>query len=69
MDLYEINKVNGAWTKPKNLGAIINSNEYEKSPFLHPDGETLFFASTNFPSLGGFDVFYSRKDSLGNWQR
>ena len=69
MDLYEINKVNGVWTKPKNLGAIINSNEYEKSPFLHPDGETLFFASTNFPSLGGFDIFYSRKDSLGNWKR
>ena len=28
----------------------------------------LFFASTNFPSLGGFDIFYSRKDSLGAWQ-
>ncbi len=69
MDLYEINYVNGEWTKPKNLGPVINSNEYEKSPYLHTDGKTLFFSSTNFPTLGGFDIFYSRKDSLGNWQK
>ena len=22
-----------------------------------------------FPSLGGYDIFYSRKDSFGNWQK
>ena len=69
MDLYEISKVNDTWTSAKNLGSSINSNENEKSPYLHTDGKTLFFASTNFPSLGGFDIFYSRKDSLGNWQK
>ena len=69
MDLYEISKVNDTWTSAKNLGSAINSNENEKSPYLHTDGKTLFFASTNFPSLGGFDIFYSRKDSLGNWQK
>ena len=36
---------------------------------MHADGKTLFFASTNFPSLGGFDIFYSRKDSLNAWQK
>jgi outer membrane protein OmpA-like peptidoglycan-associated protein len=69
MDLYEINLVDGKWMTPKNLGSNINSNEYEKSPYLHTDGKTLFFASTNFPSLGGFDIFYSRKDSLEVWQK
>ncbi len=68
IDLYEINFENGKWTSPKNLGSTINSNEHEKSPYLHTDGKTLFFASTNFPSIGGFDIFYSRKDSLGVWQ-
>ena len=68
-DLYEIIKINDSWSEPRNLGSIINSSEYEKSPYLHTDGKTLFFASTNFPSLGGFDIFYSRKDSLGSWQR
>ena len=62
--LYEINLVDGKWTTPKNLGSNINSNEHEKSPYLHTDGKTLFFASTNFPNLGGFDIFYSKKDSL-----
>ena len=68
IDLYEINWQNGKWTDPKNLGSAINSNEHEKSPYLHTDGKTLFFSSTNFPSLGGFDIFYSRMDSSGNWQ-
>jgi len=68
IDLYEINWLNGNWTAPTNLGSAINSNEHEKSPYLHTDGKTLFFSSTNFPSLGGFDIFYSRKDGLGNWQ-
>ncbi len=67
IDLYEIQFINGQWTAPKNLGSNINSSENEKSPYLHTDGKTLFFASQNFPTLGGFDIFYSRKDSLGNW--
>jgi len=67
IDLYEIQLVNGVWTDLKNLGSNINSNENEKSPYLHTDGKTLFFASQNFPTLGGFDIFYSRTDSLGNW--
>lgn len=68
IDLYEINWLNSKWSNPKNLGSAINSNENEKSPYLHTDGKTLFFSSTNFPSLGGFDIFYSRMDSFGNWQ-
>ena len=67
IDLYEIQLVDGEWTAPKNLGTNINSSDNEKSPYLHTDGKTLFFASQNFPTLGGFDIFYSRKDSLGNW--
>ena len=69
VDLYEIRKNNfGEWSNPINLGPKINSANNEKSPFLHADGKTLFFASDNFPSLGGYDIFFSRKDSLGKWQ-
>ena len=69
IDLYETTFKNGQWSNPENLGDKINSNENEKSPFLHTDGKTLFFASQNFPTLGGYDIFYSRKDSSGNWQQ
>ena len=66
-DLYEIKKINNKWSDPVNLGPIINSSKSEKSPFLHIDGKTLFFSSNNFPSLGGFDIFYSKRDSLDRW--
>ena len=69
-DLYIIQKdENGNWSGPKNLGKNINTQDNEKSPFLHPDNQTLFFASNQFPSVGGYDIFYSRKDSLGNWKK
>lgn len=66
-DLYEIKLNNGVWSDPVNLGSRINSVKSEKSPFLHTDGKTLFFASDYFPSLGGYDIFFSRKDSIGEW--
>ena len=68
-DLYEIIFQDGKWSNPRNIGPIINSNKHEKSPYLHTDGKTLFFSSTNFPSIGGFDIFYTKKDSLGNWKK
>ena len=70
IDLYEIRRDSyGKWSNPINLGSEINSVNNEKSPFLHTDGKTLFFASNNFPSLGGYDIFYSKMDSLNNWQK
>ena len=49
----------GEWTEPVNLGAPINLSGREVSPCLHPNGQTLFFASDRCPSLGGFDIYYS----------
>jgi len=69
-DLYFIQKnEKGKWGVPKNLGKRINTKSNEKSPFLHTDNQTLFFASNQFPTIGGYDIFYSRKDSLGDWQK
>ncbi|HAN49914.1 MAG TPA: hypothetical protein DCQ08_02765 [Amoebophilaceae bacterium] len=49
----------GEWSKPVNLGPPINSKGREISPFIHPNGQTLFFASDRCPSLGGLDIYYS----------
>jgi outer membrane protein OmpA-like peptidoglycan-associated protein/tetratricopeptide (TPR) repeat protein len=69
-DLYIISKnEKGQWGNPESLGENINTIKNEKSPFLHTDNETLFFASDQSPSVGGYDIFFSRKDSLGNWQK
>ena len=57
---------NGNWTKPVNLEEINTSGD-ESSPFIHPDGRTLYFASDGWPGMGGYDLFVTRKDSAGKW--
>jgi OmpA-OmpF porin, OOP family len=46
----------GKWSVAENLSAI-NSNYNEVSPFIHPNGKTLFFGSDGYPGLGGKDIF------------
>ena len=49
----------GTWSKAVNLGPVINREGCEVSPFIHPNGQTLFFSSDRCPSLGGLDIYYS----------
>ncbi len=59
-----------AWVTPVNLGENINTAGDEESPFLHPDGHTLYFRSNGWPGMGGHDVFISRRnDSTGVWSK
>jgi outer membrane protein OmpA-like peptidoglycan-associated protein len=51
----------GEWSMAKNLGDEINTADDEISPFIHPNGMSLFFASNGYPGLGGMDIFYSEK--------
>lgn len=50
---------NGQWAQPVNLGPRINTPGQEIAPFIHPNGQTLFFASDRSPSMGGFDIYYA----------
>ncbi len=58
---------NGTWDPPINLGDTINTKGDDQSPFIHPDGKTLYFRSNGRPNLGGFDMYMSRKDAEGKW--
>jgi outer membrane protein OmpA-like peptidoglycan-associated protein/tetratricopeptide (TPR) repeat protein len=57
----------GKWSPPQNLGATINTRGSEMSPFIHPDGRTLYFASDRHPGMGGVDLFLSRMDENNVW--
>ena len=57
----------GNWEEPTNLGASINTAEREQAPFIHPDGQTLYFMSDGHPGLGGFDIYFSRRQPDGSW--
>jgi outer membrane protein OmpA-like peptidoglycan-associated protein/Tol biopolymer transport system component len=58
-DLYVVTKeADGSWSKTAiNLGPIINTPYTERTPFLHPDGKTLYFSSDGHTGLGKSDVF------------
>jgi tetratricopeptide (TPR) repeat protein len=59
-DLYVSKKDNtGKWSKPKNLGKIINTPFDEISPVSIRNGMALFFSSKGHFNMGGYDIFYS----------
>ncbi len=68
LDIYKSKRLpNGEWGIPVNLGPTINTPKDEVSPFIHPDGVTLFFSSKGHNSMGGFDIFYSILDDSMKW--
>ncbi|WP_212002372.1 OmpA family protein [Chitinophaga sp. HK235] len=58
---------NGRWSVPERLGPNINTSGRETTPFIHADGQTLYFASNGHPGYGGLDIFYSRRQPDGSW--
>jgi len=67
-DINFITKINGnKWSKPQNLGPVINSPYDEESVRFSITGDTLWFSSKGHNSIGGFDIFYSVKNQLGDW--
>jgi len=58
---------NGEWTTPRNLGENINTPFSEETPFIHPDGRTLYFTSDGHVGMGGKDIYMTRMDVNGIW--
>lgn len=57
----------GKWTVPENLGPGINTRAEEQTPFLHADGQTLYFTSDGLPGMGENDLYFVRKNPDGSW--
>ncbi|MCR4659460.1 MAG: hypothetical protein K5650_04100 [Bacteroidales bacterium] len=49
---------NGDWSRAENLGPTVNTAGNEKSPYLHADGHTLYFASDGWQGFGGYDLYF-----------
>jgi len=69
MDIWCAEKdTNSKWQVPFNLGPTINTPFDEETPFLHANGQTLYFASDGHPGFGKVDLFYTTR--LGkNWAK
>jgi outer membrane protein OmpA-like peptidoglycan-associated protein len=55
------------WSKPLNLGPVVNTIASETSPLLAPDGRTLYYSSRGLPGYGDTDVYRSVRLGEG-WQ-
>lgn len=56
-DIYVSFRTEDGWSEPLNLGESVNTPYSERSPYLHPDGRTLYFSSEGHPGIGDLDVF------------
>lgn len=55
----------GNWLAPVNLGPTVNTAQNEASPFLHANGQSLFFASEGHIGMGGYDLFIADSTATG----
>lgn len=57
----------GEWLNVKNLGPTINTPRNDVAPFIHFDGQTLYFASDGRMGLGGLDLYMTKLNAKGEW--
>ncbi len=69
-DIYVSYKLpDGSWSLGENVGGNINTDDYEESPFITNDGQTLFFSSMGLLGMGEQDIYMSRLQADGKWGR
>ncbi|MFH0896275.1 MAG: OmpA family protein [Bacteroidota bacterium] len=69
-DIYKSEKKgSGEWGPVINLGPAINTAYDEDSPFILPDGVSLYFSSQGHESMGGFDIYSATLSDDGFWGR
>ncbi len=57
----------GRWGQPQSVGDNINTMYDEFRPFIHPDGNTLYFSSRGHAGMGNLDVYVSHRQADGTW--
>lgn len=60
---------NGKWSRPQNLGPVINTSGDESCSFMYADNQTLFFNSNGHPGYGKTDLFFSKKINDSTWSK
>lgn len=66
-DLYFSEKKGDSWSKPENMGQPINTRGWESQPSLSADGNILYYASNRKGTLGGRDIWRSKRNEQGVW--
>ncbi len=72
LDLYVSHlRKNGRWSKPENLGYVVNTAAREGTPLLASDGQSLYYFTSGHPGYGQGDLFVTRRldDTWKNWSK
>ncbi|MBI5219282.1 MAG: OmpA family protein [Bacteroidia bacterium] len=64
----EYDSRNDQFKVPKNCGGAINTSSDEVTPFYDFETRSLYFSSSGFPGMGGFDIFRSTGE-LKQWSK
>ncbi|WP_371414547.1 OmpA family protein [Flavobacterium sp. YO12] len=68
-DIYKVAIYgNDRYGNPENLGNTINTEGKETFPFISAENE-LYFSSNGHPGLGGLDVFVSKMNPNGSFEK
>jgi outer membrane protein OmpA-like peptidoglycan-associated protein len=72
-DVYQSGEIfsseykNGQWSEMQKLNGNINTRFNETHASLSPDGNTLYFTSDRQGGYGGMDIYFSTRNSRGDW--
>lgn len=66
-DLYISYRTGENWSKPVNLGAVVNGKGWDSQPSLSADGRTLYFASVRAGGQGLEDIWVTSLDPDNAW--
>ncbi len=68
-DIYVSFKKHGKWSRPKNIGNVVNTVNTENNMFIAADNRTLYFSSNGHYGYGGYDIFVTKRldDTWTNW--
>lgn len=68
-DIFKVDILgNNTFSEPKNLGSKVNSYSREMFPYI-ADDNTLYFASNRPNGFGGFDIYRSKINKEGTFEK
>jgi len=60
-------QADGSWGAPKSISDKVNTPGFESDAYITPDGQTLFFATSNYSENGDLDLYVIQREEGGNW--
>ena len=67
-DIWYTTEKDGEWSRPRNLGRPVNTQENEGNPSISPDGQRIYFMRCNKMStsdMSGCKLYYSQRGPRG----